>query len=247
MHDMDRTTLETTEPEAEQYDNEAFEGGYAGEAELDEVEELQLAAELLEVSDEEEMEQFLGSIFKSAWKGIKKVGSTVGKLAQPLGGVLKGIAKKALPVVGGALGSFIPIPGVGTAVGTALGNAAGNLLEAELEGLNEEDREFEKARRFVRLAHGAARKVAQTPPGTDARAAIINAVKAAMKKEQARQANAGQPSDAGAAPVSEEYGNPYGYSRSSNYSEGRSRPQSSRSRNSGRWYRQSGRIVLVGI
>jgi uncharacterized protein (DUF697 family) len=62
-----------------------------------------------------------------------------GGIAKPLGGVLKGVAKKALPFVGGALGSIIPIPGVGTAVGTAVGSAASKLLEAELEGLSPED------------------------------------------------------------------------------------------------------------
>ena len=83
---------------------------------LNEVEELELAAELLSISSEEELDQFLGKLFKRVWKGVKKVGRFVGKVASPLGKVLKGIAKKALPFVGGALGSFIPIPGVGTAL-----------------------------------------------------------------------------------------------------------------------------------
>lgn len=86
-----------------------------------EEEELQLAMELLEVASEEELEQFLGNVFKSVWKGVKKVGSTIAKVAKPLGGALKAMAKTALPFVGGALGSMIPIPGVGTALGSALG------------------------------------------------------------------------------------------------------------------------------
>ena len=129
------------------------EGGFGEiESELSEEEEVELALELLTVSSEAELDQFLGKLFKGAWKGIKKVGSVVGKIAKPLGGVLRAVAKKALPLVGGALGSFIPIPGVGTAVGSALGGAISKALEAETGRLNAEDRELEIARRFVRIA-----------------------------------------------------------------------------------------------
>ncbi|EZP36665.1 hypothetical protein [Janthinobacterium lividum] len=122
-----------------------------------EEEELQLAMELLEVASEEELEQFLGNVFKSVWKGVKKVGATIAKVAKPLGGALKAVAKTALPFVGGALGSMIPIPGVGTALGSALGRAASNALELEMENAAPADRELELARRFVRIAGQAAR------------------------------------------------------------------------------------------
>ena len=125
-----------------------------------EEEELQLAMELLEVASEEELEQFLGNVFKSVWKGVKKVGSTIAKVAKPLGGALKAMAKTALPFVGGALGSMIPIPGVGTALGSALGRAASNALELEMEAEAPADRELEMARRFVRIAGQAARLAA---------------------------------------------------------------------------------------
>ena len=125
-----------------------------------EEEELQLAMELLEVASEEELEQFLGNVFKSVWKGVKKVGSTIAKVAKPLGGALKAVAKTALPFVGGALGSMIPIPGVGTALGSALGRAASNALELEMESEAPADRELELARRFVRIAGQAARLAA---------------------------------------------------------------------------------------
>jgi uncharacterized protein (DUF697 family) len=125
-----------------------------------EEEELQLAMELLEVASEEELEQFLGNVFKSVWKGVRKAGSTLAKVAGPLGGALKAVAKTALPFVGGALGSMIPIPGVGTALGSALGRAASNALELEMEdeaqGEAPADRELALARRFVRIAGQAA-------------------------------------------------------------------------------------------
>ena len=96
-----------------------------GRLPLSEQEEMELAMELLEISDEEEWEQFLGKVFKKIGRGIKKAGRFVGRKVLPkLGGALKGLAKKALPFVGGALGSLIPVPGVGTAIGTAVGSAA---------------------------------------------------------------------------------------------------------------------------
>ena len=64
------------------------EGEFAGEfGQLSEEEEVELALELLSVSSEAELDQFLGKLMKGAWKGIKKVGAVVGKVAKPLGGV----------------------------------------------------------------------------------------------------------------------------------------------------------------
>lgn len=131
------------------------------ESPFNEAQEMELAMELLAVASEEELDQFLGNVFKGVWKGIKKVGSTIGKVARPLGGVLKGIAKQALPFVGGALGSMIPIPGVGTMIGRAAGTALSKALEMEFEGMELEQQEFEMARRFVRIAGSAARQAAQ--------------------------------------------------------------------------------------
>lgn len=133
-----------------------------------EEEELQLAMELLEVASEEELDQFLGNVFKSVWKGVKKVGATIAKVAKPLGGALKAVAKTALPFVGGALGSMIPIPGVGTALGSALGRAASNALELEMENAAPADRELELARRFVRIAGQAARLAGDSDGSTRA-------------------------------------------------------------------------------
>ncbi|HEX3140859.1 MAG TPA: hypothetical protein VHQ87_12445, partial [Rhizobacter sp.] len=139
-------------------EGEASFGLRDGESPFSEAEETELALELLSVASEEELDQFLGKLFKGAWKGLKKVGSAVGKIAKPLGGALKGLAKTTLPFVGGALGSFIPIPGVGTALGTALGSAVSSALEAEFSELEAEEQEFEMAKRFVRIAGTAAQQ-----------------------------------------------------------------------------------------
>ncbi len=147
-----------------------------------EAEELQLAMELLEVGSEAELEQFLGNVFKSAWKGLRKAGAAIGKVAAPLGGFLKTVARTALPFVGGALGSMIPIPGVGTALGTALGKAASSALEMEFAAgspQREEEEELEMARRFVRIAGQAAQLAAD---GDGSPGALESAVTRALHR-----------------------------------------------------------------
>lgn len=147
-----------------------------------EEEEIALAEELLGISSEEELDYFLGKLFKKAWKGIKKVGRAVGKFVKPLGRVLKRVAKKALPFVGGALGSFIPIPGVGTAIGSAVGGALSKALETELAGLPDDEVQFEMARRFVRLAGAAAQQAAaESPDSHPEEVAEVALVRAARK------------------------------------------------------------------
>lgn len=141
---------------------------------LSEAQEVELAMELLAVSSEAELDQFLGKVFKKVWRGVKKV-------ARPLGRVLKSVAKKALPFVGGALGSLIPIPGVGTAVGSALGGALGKALELETAGMNVEDREFEMARRFVRVAANAAQQAAMAPGHMESEVVARDAVLSAIR------------------------------------------------------------------
>lgn len=171
--------------EAEGEGESQYEGPYEGEGEYEgeaswaseaegpfsESEEIALAAELLSISNEAELEQFLGKL----WKGVKTI-------AKPFSGVLKAVAKKALPFVGGALGSLIPVPGVGTAVGTALGSALGKALEMEFGELEFEDREFEMARSFVRIAGTAAQQLGQAVPAGNPQAAVEKALAAAAQQ-----------------------------------------------------------------
>ena len=161
MHDIDRTQLEAWETgyETDEYE---FEGESTFEGPFSEVEEMELASELLEIASEEELDQFLGDLFKKASRAVG--GYLKGPLGNQLKGMLKNVAKKALPIAGGALGSIVP--GLGTAVGAATGAAAANLFELELEGLSAEDQEFEMARRYVRLAGEVAQQAAQAPQGT---------------------------------------------------------------------------------
>ncbi|MES2128210.1 MAG: hypothetical protein V4463_13140 [Pseudomonadota bacterium] len=146
-----------------------------------EAEEEALAMELLSVASEEELDRFLGSVFSGVWKGLKKVGSAVANVAKPLGSVLKGVAKQALPFVGGALGSFIPIPGVGTMIGRTIGSMAANALEMETAGMAPSQRDMAMARRFVRIAGTAAQQAAQASPGTTPQATAYLAARDAVR------------------------------------------------------------------
>jgi hypothetical protein len=164
---------------AQRFEFETFESGSLQEV-LSEREEMELAMELLNVQTEPELEQFLGNMFRKIGSGLKAVGSFAAKNVVPvLGSALKQIAKRALPIAGGALGSLIPIPGVGTVLGRAVGSVVANALEMEVAGLPREDGDIERARRFVRLAASAIREAASSPgldlPENIARKALSNA------------------------------------------------------------------------
>jgi uncharacterized protein (DUF697 family) len=147
------------------------------ETTFNEITEMELASELLNIQNEMELDQFIGKLFKRAVGAARNFAKS--STGRALGGMLKGLAKKALPIAGKALGSFIA-PGIGTAIGGALGTAASNLFELELEGLSAEDREFETARAFVRFAGNSAKRATTTRaanPAAAARTAIVGAAK----------------------------------------------------------------------
>jgi hypothetical protein len=133
-----------------------------------------------ELGSEQELEQFLGDL-------ISGVAGAAGRFAESptghaLGGILKDAARKALPVVGQAIGDYVA-PGRGGDWGQRAGAAASRLFELELEGLSNEDKEFELARRYVQWARSAAHSAArangrvQAPPATIARSAAVQAAR----------------------------------------------------------------------
>ena len=118
MHDIDRTLMEYEDEYEADYDSDneyeyeyeyanEFEDEYGDEMEnvFDESEEMEMASELLNVADDEELEYFLRSLIKKAGRRIGKFVKS--KTGRALGKMLKGVAKKALPMVGGALGTMI--------------------------------------------------------------------------------------------------------------------------------------------
>jgi hypothetical protein len=163
----------------EAHEAQGFLGEASHEAVFDEVQEMALAAELLEVSNEEELEQFLGKLIKGAARVVKKVASS--PIGKALGPVLKKVAKTALPIAGAAVGNLIA-PGVGGAIGGKLASAAGRVFGLELEGLSPQDREFEVARRFVRFAGSATQRALRMPPRVPPRQAVRTAVASAARR-----------------------------------------------------------------
>lgn len=151
---------------------------WAGEGPFTAEQEEELAAELLAVSNEGELDEFLGKLFKRvapiAGRFLR------GPLGQQLSGLLKGAAKKALPMAGRAIGSHFG-GARGGDLGAQAGNLAGRIFGLELEGMSYEDQEFQTAQRFVRLAGDAAQKAAQAPaqapPAQAARAALAAAAR----------------------------------------------------------------------
>lgn len=201
------------------YESAAYEGeSYAGE--MNEADEYELAAELLEVTNEYELDQFLGKVIRRVRKLAR---SPIGRA---LGGVLKPLAKAALPKVAGLLGTAIGGPLGGMAAGH-LTSAATRMFGLELEGLSGEDREFEVARRFVRLAqqatNNASLAAANANPVAAAKAAVATA---------AQQIAPGVTVNAAYPPPTASYAN-------SNIPVG--------SRNRGTWVRRGRRIILFGV
>ena len=234
MHDIDRTTMEygqeTSAFEAEQFEYGQGEwSGEGGNALFSEAEEMELANELLSVSNEAELEQFLGNFLR---KAASVAGSVIkSPIGQAVGGVLKGVAKKAIPLAGGAIGGYFGGP-LGAKIGSGLASAAGNALGLEAESSANEDREFEGAKQFVRLAADTVNRATQARPGGDPRAIAQQAASAAARQFApgllVRQGGpAGGQTGGGAARP----GAPQGSARAA----------------SGRWARQGQRIVLYGV
>jgi hypothetical protein len=167
-------------PEMTSYENEQFEFGQSEWGEVfNESELMELTAELLEVTNEAELDRFLGGL-------IKKVGGAIGKvvkspIGQAVGGVLKGVAKKALPIAGGALGAYFGGP-LGAKIGSGLASAAGGALGLELETMSQEDREFEGGKQFVKFAADTVKNAASAPPSVDPRSAAQTAATTAAQK-----------------------------------------------------------------
>lgn len=224
MHDIDRTFMEYT-PEMTAFESENFEfdaGEWSGESGevFNETQVMELAAELLEVHSEQELNHFLGSFIGRA---ASAVGSAIrSPVGQALGGVLKNAAKQALPIVGGAIGGHFG-GDTGTKWGERIGAGAGQLLGLETEGLSHEDESFELAKQYVRFAADTVKNAAKAPAG-DPRALVQTAAnQAAQRFAPGLVAGAARSPVAGAA------------------------PRTSVAGRSGRWIRRGNRIVLYGV
>ncbi len=148
------------------------------ESPFNEAQEMELANELLGVTTEAELNQFLGNLIR---QGARAVGGLIkSPTGQALGGFLKGAARQGLPILGRAVGTYFGGP-AGGAIGGNLASSAGRIFGLELEGLSQEEQEFETARRFVRFGGAAAKRASLATrtanPRQVARAAAIQAAR----------------------------------------------------------------------
>jgi hypothetical protein len=172
---MDRRLLDYN-PETETFeagtitrDEREWRGATSTEAVFSEADEMELAAGLLEVTSEAELDRFLGDLIDQAGRAIGGGARSPAKRA--LIRMLKAAAKRVLPVVarhvGGAVGTN----------GAQVVQAAATYLGLELEGLSPEDQEFEAARRFICFAGEAAKNAFAAPAGMLPEAAIARAAR----------------------------------------------------------------------
>jgi hypothetical protein len=120
----------------------------SGSGVFDESQELELAASLLEVVNDEQLDQFLSDLIR---KGGAAAGSVTPSDVKAISDVLKGAIYKMMPIRSMEHGSTMH-SSVGAQLGSGLSSLAGQVLGLELEGLSPEDREFEATRQFVRFA-----------------------------------------------------------------------------------------------
>lgn len=168
MHDIDRALFEM----------EQGESGGDREGPLQETYELEMAAELLEVTNEAELDRFLGGVIQKAVGGRRS--SSGADVGDAVGGLLKGVARHALPRLGRAVGEDIA-PGVGGNIGAKLGRFVGGQLGLELEGLSQEDRELEAARAFANFANETASIAVAAPPNVPPTVAATKAAAGAAR------------------------------------------------------------------
>ncbi len=117
---------------------------------LAEIEEMDIAAELLAAQSASELDRTLVRAIHSAkqprGRGLHPF------VTRSLGGLLKSVVRQVLPTAGR--------PDAARA-GVRLSSSAGEALGVELEGLSPEDQEFEAARGLVRLGSAAAELAAR--------------------------------------------------------------------------------------
>jgi len=238
LHDIGSPQMQFG-PEVQRFENEQFEqfeeewSGETGGATLNEQEAVQLASELLEVSNEAELDHFLGGLIGQFGQLARS------PLGQAVGGVLKGAAAKALPMAGSALGGYIGGP-LGAQIGSGLASAAGSALGLEGEGMSNEDREFEGAKQFVKFAADTAKNAASAPasgePRSVAQAAAIAAARMHAPALLQQAASTLQGAKQGGRPVA-------GYGSAT----GGSAQGAECQRDRGHWVRKGRHVILYGV
>ena len=156
--------------EGDQAPAQARRGGPVGE-----IQELELATELMELRDEQDLHRFVGGLVRDT---ARKIGRSGRGSAAAIHRLLISTLRHAMPrpsPVRSPAAAFTP-----STLGERLASISGHSLGIELEGLSEEDRHFAAARQIVRFAADAAgRALAPSlrDPAATARAAVMVAAR----------------------------------------------------------------------
>jgi hypothetical protein len=212
-HDIDRTQVGFAHGN----------GGYSPRSNgpvLNEEHQAQLASSLMDVTNEQELEYFLGDVFSGVAKTVGKfINSPTG---QALGQGLKAVAQKVLPAAAQAVGERFG-GATGGQIGSAIGNTAAGALEMEIQ-----DAEWEAANTMVKIAADAAKQVTEAPPHSDPQAVANKAIGDAVRVHAPHIAgaltNAFHEGDCGCRHHRHHGGH-----------------------HSGSWRRQGDKIVLIGV
>lgn len=133
---------------------------------FDESQELELAANLLEVHNEEQLHHFLDHVIREA--GTAAGGRVAPSDAHAIGSVLENAVHQILPAAHAANADHSATRNsVGAQLGVGLSSMAGPVLGLELEGLSPEDREVEAVRQFVRFAGQTVKNAIEHASGAD--------------------------------------------------------------------------------
>jgi hypothetical protein len=135
---------------------------------------VELAAELLDVTNEAELEGFLRRVVAAAARGVG--GRLPAATGRGLVAVLKRTAERTLPTVATLVGDSI-----GGTAGPSAAATATRVYGLELEGMSAEDRDYEIARQFLRFAQAAAAR-AVTAPAPASPATVAAAVEGASRE-----------------------------------------------------------------
>jgi hypothetical protein len=127
-------------------------------------EELEFASELLEIATERELDEFVHGLIRNAQQALNEAAEPA--VEYDIGDILKGIAKVALPIIGGVAGGFFGGPG-GAALGSSLAGSVGHAFGLELEGLSPEDSEFEVGKQFIKFAGATVKNALEADPELD--------------------------------------------------------------------------------
>lgn len=148
----------------------------AGAAQPDQHRAMAFGADLLEVADEAELEHFLADLVAAVAAADRA--PVAAPLGKALVAELKRAARPIMPIHSSGAGE----PRFAGAGAADLKTRAARIFGMELEGLSPEDKEFEVAQQFIRLAADTIRNAAAA-----ARAGAPQAVAAAALQQAARR------------------------------------------------------------